>query len=412
MHLSEPFRQTLAAVRDIGGAGVRAALLSATPGVSAQRPLTLAPADHAHCILKGRLEASKPAVLHVVRGTSAGIAKAFTEAACTIAARLRERGVAVPAVGVVVNRVALARDVFEALNSDDTFDAMLMIGRSRDVDRDSLVEKLAPFKTGAETRSEAKPLFVVATQCLEVGVDLDLDGLVTQAASFDALRQRFGRLNRAGRVVPAEGAILALAADITKNAKDPVYGERIRLTWEALNAIAEDGKVNFGIATLDERLEDVGVDPSPLAAQRPDAPVVMPVYLDLWSQTSPRPAADPDIELFLHGAERTAAGVSIVWRSDISARDLEDTRQCDLDELVRLVPPRASEAVDIPLWASRTWLYRMRRDSTPSDDMSDAPESEPEALGATANRGEVRRAFRWPGQGTHAPASCIRRSCE
>ena len=50
-----------------------------------------------------------------------------------------------------------------------------------------------PSHTGNdEERAAAAPLMVVATQCLEVGVDLDLDGLVTQAAPLDALRQRFG----------------------------------------------------------------------------------------------------------------------------------------------------------------------------------------------------------------------------
>ena len=96
---------------------------------------------------------------------------------------------------------------------------MLMIGPSRDVGRDRIVDKLAPFRTGAKERPQAKPLFIVATQCVEVGVDLDLDGLVTQAASLDALRQRFGRLNRAGRQVPAEGRILACAEDIAKKSR-------------------------------------------------------------------------------------------------------------------------------------------------------------------------------------------------
>ena len=285
-----------------------------------------------------------------------------------------------------------------------------MIGRSRDVGRDRIIEKLAPFRTDAKTRAEAKPLFVVATQCLEVGVDLDLDGLVTQAASFDALRQRFGRLNRAGRSVPAEGAILALAPDIAKKADDPVYGDRICLTWEALNEIAENGEVNFGVTALNERLEDVGIDPNQLAAQRPDAPVVMPAYLDLWSQTSPRPTADPDIELFLHGAERMAAGVSIVWRGDIFEHDFEDAGEDHLDELVRLLPPRASEAVDVPLWATRAWLRRTRRGPVPLDDMSDAPELEAEALEVTVQPQGYTARLPLGGQVTHAPVSCSRRS--
>ena len=306
-HLSEPFRQTLAAVRRIGKAGVRTALLSATPGAEAKRPLRLSPADRAHPVLKKRLEARKPAVLDVVRGNSLAIAGAFAKAARAMAERLREKGVSPPAIGIVVNRVALARSIFEALRGDDGLDATLMIGRSRDVGRNSassggprsrpllmigrsrdvgrnrIVEKLAPFRTGAKNRPQAEPLFIVATQCLEVGVDVDLDGLVTQAASLDALRQRFGRLNRAGRQVPAEGAILAHAEDIAKKADDLVYGDRIRLTWEALQRLAEGDSVDFGVEVLPRRLKETGVDQDGLAAKRLDAPVVMPAYLDLWS---------------------------------------------------------------------------------------------------------------------------------
>ena len=296
-----------------------------------------------------------------------------------------------------MNRVDLAREIFEKLRGSEELDATLtlMIGRSRSVERDRIVEELAPFRTDAKARPQARPLIVVATQCLEVGVDLDLDGLVTQAAPLDALRQRFGRLNRAGRRVPAEGAILAIAEDIAATADDPVYGDRIRLTWQALQQLAEGAMVDFGFETLRKRLEDVGIDQGALAAKRLDAPVLMPAYLDLWSQTSPLPAADPDIGLFLHGAERTLAGVSIVWRGDMVEDDLKDPGRVDLDELVRLVPPRATEAVDVPLWAARAWLRTDPR--VPA--ISDAPEREPEAPRESANRREGRRVFRWAGSG-------------
>ena len=395
-HLSEPFRQTLKAVQHIGGAGVRTALLSATPGAKTERRFGLLPADRTHPVLKDRLEASKPAALSVVRGKLSAIAedaKHFAKAACEMAKRLREKDVSPPAVGIVVNRVDLARAVFEALDGRDISDAALMIGRSREVDRNEIVEKLDPFRTGAKTRSEAKPLYVVATQCLEVGVDLDLDGLVTQAASLDALRQRFGRLNRAGRPVPAEGAILARSEDIAKKADDPVYGDRIRLTWEALQQLAENGSVDFGVEALPKRLEEAGIDQNGLAAPRADAPVVMPAYLDLWSQTWPRPAADPEVGLFLHGAERASADVSIVWRGDISIEHPTD----GLEEAIRLVPPRAAEAINVPLWAARAWLRQARGDSAPVDKISDAPEREAEIPEAAGNQGSARCAFRWAG---------------
>ena len=392
-HLAEPFRQTLDAVCTLGRAKVKVALLSATPGRTAQHQLTLSPEDRNDLRLRKRIEARKPAALK--DGVKNAI-EAFADEARKMADRLRERGFSPAAVGVVVNRVALARKIFDALDGDNTTDTVLMIGRSRSVDRNAIADTLAPFRTGETNRGQAKPLFVVATQCLEVGVDLDLDGLVTQAASLDALRQRFGRLNRDGRPVDAEGAIIALEKDIAKKADDPVYGDRIRLTWEALKTIAGDVKViDFGVDALPKQLRDADIDPDNLASKRPNAPVLMPAYLDLWAQTSPRPVADPTVELFLHGAKRTAAGVSIVWRGDISANDLEDKTDVDLKELIRMVPPRTAEAVELPLWVARKWL----RSGTRSDDISDAPECEVE--GAPEREAMThwlaRKAFRWAG---------------
>lgn len=403
-HLSEPFRQTLGAVRRIGKAKVDVAVLSATPGAGAVRPFTLSPADRDDSELKKRLEAEKPADLKSpIRGDTGAVAKVFAKEARALMERLRDQGVSPSAVGVIVNRVALARAIYEELGNVPAdgeergardVDAVLLIGRSRSVDRAEIVDKIDPFRTGVETRAEARSLFVVATQCLEVGVDLDLDGLVTQAASLDALRQRFGRLNRAGRPVCAKGAILVCAEDIAKRADDPVYGDRIRLTWEALKEIAEGGAVDFGVEALPERLKNAGIDPNELAAERLDAPVVMPAYLDLWSQTSPRPAADPEVSLFLHGKERTTRGVSIVWRGDISESDLTDGG-IDLKELLRLVPPRTAETLEVPLWTARAWLSRAM-DGVP-EDMSDAPEREADEQGAAGARKTGRPAFRWVG---------------
>jgi len=395
-HLARPFRQTLDAVRNrFGRAQIKVALLSATPGKKTDRCLPLSAKDRTHPELRKRIEAQKPVALkQPVRGDAKAAAEAFAAEARAMAARLRERETAPVAVGVVVNRVALARDIFTALKGDDAADTVLMIGRSRDVDREAIDDSLAPFRTGERNRAKARPLFVVATQCLEVGVDLDLDGLVAQAASLDALRQRFGRLNRSGQRIHAEGAVIALAEDTKPQADDPVYGDRIRRTWEALDKIADDGAVDFGVETLPERLEEAGIDPDHLASERPAAPVLMPAYLDLWSQTSPRPAADPDIGLFLHGAQRMAAGVNIVWRSDISEEDLAGKTGVDLDKVIRLFPPRAAEAVEIPVWAARVWLSST---DNADIDISDAPERERES-GAARGSETLRPAYRWAGR--------------
>ena len=395
-HLSQPFWHTLQAVREVGGATVTATMLTATPDGSHERRFGLGPQDDEHLELSRRFTAAKPAkLMKPIR--SLDPASAFTRVARGFIKRLRRDGLAAPAVGVVVNRIDLARAIFSRLHEteDAPFECLLMIGRSRDIARRRAESMLAPFRTGVGGRNQAEtPLMVVATQCLEVGVDLDLDGLVTQAASLDALRQRFGRLNRAGRPIPAAGAILVTTDSLAKKANDPVYGDRIRPTWDALTGISRNDSVDFGVAALDEQLRKAEIDVATLAAPPARAPVVMPAYLDLWSHTSPPPAADPEVGLFLHGTERAATEVSLVWRSDISEHDLAAAAGVDrLKRILELVRPRSAEMLDVPIWAAKGWLRRWNTaraagvaDVTAREDDLDVDLS-----------GTDRRAFRWAG---------------
>ena len=398
VHLSEPFRQTLSALRSVGSVDLRAVVLSATPGHNARDALSLSRADRSHPVLKRRLRASRVADLNrPVSGSIGEVARRFCEAARMIMERLRDADVPAPAVGIVVNRVALARAVFEGLVHDLPVDCTLLIGRSRGAGRDRLVEKLGPFRTADPRRSSARPLFVVATQCLEVGVDLDLDGLVTQAAPLDALRQRFGRLNRDGRPVRARGAVIPLADDVAKKADDVVYADRTRLTWEALNERAREGVLDFGIEALGRALRKRGLDENEFGAPRADAPVLMPAYLALWAQTSPRPVPDPDVTLFLHGPDRVGAGVSIVWRVDLLQADLEDGLASEIEHRLRLVPPLAAEVVEVPLAAAREWLFRGAGSS--SEEIADVPARSVPGNRAYTPRARGRAAFRWAGVG-------------
>ena len=392
-HLSNPFNETLQAIRAIGSAKVTAVVLTATPGRRYERRLELGKPDRTHPVLQPRIEAAKPARL-MKPIPSADPPGAFTRAVRELAERLRRGGIAAPAVGVVVNRVDLARAIFERLRTSMEGEVELLIGRSRDVDRRQIEGKLDPFRTGAAERAAAAPLTVVATQCLEVGVDLDLDGLVTQGASLDALRQRFGRLNRAGRPIPAAGAILVTTESVAKKADDPVYGDRIRTTWDALTRIARNDHVDFGVVALDRRLRQAKLDVTKLAAPRDRAPVLMPAYLDLWAQTSPPPAADPEVGLFLHGVERTPAEVSLVWRGDITSADLSADADADkLKRILELMPPRSAEMVTVPIWAAAAWLRRWN--TARAAEVADVParEDDLEVELSETNR----MAFRWAG---------------
>ena len=120
----------------------------------------------------------------------------------------------------------------------------------------------------------------------------------------------------------------------------------------------------------------------------------MPAYVDLWSQTSPPPAADPEVDLFLHGTERSSPEVSIVWRSDITAADLEDGGRADkLEGILELVPPRSAEMIEVPIWAAAAWLRRWN--TARAARLADVAEREDDLeVEASATN---RPAFRWAG---------------
>jgi CRISPR-associated endonuclease/helicase Cas3 len=409
-HLAEPFRQTLAWVKHYRGERWRerpaapwgVALMTATPrGETGAAAFGLLDEDRSNATLAARWKARKPARLVVASGTTAAadqnekpgdraadlqarVAAVVVEAERAIAALVKS-DMAAPALAVVVNRVGRARAVFERLLANDQNGARtlrLMIGPARPVDRDSLADDLQPIRTGAE-RALAKPLVIVATQCLEAGVDIDLDGLVSEAAPLDALRQRFGRLNRAGRPITPAAAVVAFKSDLSARADDPVYGKAIKAAWDFLiERAGQTMAIDFGLEAFQ------GLGPPPEAALSPtdSAPVLMPAHLDLLSQTAPIPAADPDIALYLHGPDRQPASVTVVWRADVAPNAPTNVRR-----LLMVVPPRTGEAIELPVWAVRRWLNGLGGGEGLADVAGGAPVDE------AGGRQQRRSVFRWAG---------------
>jgi CRISPR-associated endonuclease/helicase Cas3 len=420
-HLAEPLRQTLEWVHRYRGQNWReaktaapwgVALLTATPGERPQDAFPLEDEDKLHSVLGKRLNVSKPARLvggakvkakakaeeaaNPTDDETEGGDKDLSRRTATIVKEVHDaidhfNGAPSPAIGVVVNRIARARAVFKQLTEmigAQEAECLLLIGPARPVDRDNVANQLAPIRTGAE-RTLEKPLILVATQCIEAGVDIDLDALITEAAPLDALRQRFGRLNRAGRDIVPYSAIVAAKSDVSGRAEDPVYGKAIKPAWERLmEAAGKDGSdpiVEFGLQAFTVRME------ADALAGKADAPVLLPAHLDLLSQTSPIPAADPEVSLYLHGTSRQPDSIIVIWRADIAP---ERHRDEDIRRLLMLVPPRSFEAIELPLWAVRRWLMQEGRTlAYLADIATTAPEEEERAR----PRGEGRKVFRWKG---------------
>ncbi len=332
--------------------------LSATPGRPA--PFSLTQADRRHRLLGPRLRASKKARL-IEEPTNEALRNRLVDEALRFAAN----GARV--VGLIVNRVATARLVFAALEEADAGDAILLTGRVRPWDRDRIWDHWRPFIEAGRTAEPQRPVFVVATQCIEVGANLDFDALLTETAALDALRQRFGRLNRLGRSIDCQALIVASREAISAKKIDPVYGSALAATWDWLCANAEVEQQGKGSKKVRERCIDMGIqalasklpppgDLAQLSTTRAQAPVLLPAHLDRLVQTSPEPEPSPDIGLFLHGPRSNSGDVLIAWR-----KDLDPGYPDHWAELVSIVPPSAMETLPVPAYAARSWLLKSTR---------------------------------------------------
>lgn len=440
-HCAVPFLQTVRAIASYRGTAwasepvetpFACTVFSATlpPGIAAEIPSERRlPRDSVeravalkHPLLNERMTASKPTTLVVApkakkeepRSTLAAEivrhTKHHLDAHC---AQFRE----VPRIAVMVNRVATAAEVAALLSAEyattgePSAHVLLLTGRMRPLERDALVAKWSPMLRSGAGQLPDRPLIVVTTQCLEVGADFSFDALVTECASLDALRQRFGRLDRLGKFRRATATLVITEAD-TKEPKseddnDPIYGRAIYETWHWLQSIASATKegptVDFGINAMDAFVEKISSGKSgserlaALHAPSLDAPILLPAHLDLLCQTAPQPEPDPDIALFLHGKRPQVPEVRVLWRTDLPETANPDEQTFAL-ECLALVPPAAAETISVPLHRLKTWLAQRASaldegdvEGRSSDDSSDKP------ITRDQSRPRVARFITWAG---------------
>lgn len=340
-HLSQPFLETVRSVQRYMGwndavlPALRMVEMSAT---ALHQDFVLEPEDYDDAIIADRLNAPKPAKLREV----ADLEKEAADEARRLAA-IPGRAV----IGIVLNTVGAARSVFERLYESKLRNAILLTGRVRPYDRDRILQDYRERMMAGRTRQPEDRLFVVATQTIEVGADLDFDGLVTEAASLDSLRQRFGRLNRLGQLNEVEAVVLKKKGK--KGQLDPVYKEAAEHTWNWLNDSAVGGVVDFGARRMLKMYEEYGN--SLLNSASVHAPILFPAHLESWIQTSCTPAPDPEVAPFLHGPEAGNADVNIVWRGDLEGESIDDWA-----DIVSIAPPTVREALALPIWTARKWL--------------------------------------------------------
>lgn len=282
---------------------------------------------------------------------------------------------------VVCNTVDRARQVHATLTNAVTrrqdpvdADVTLLIGRSRPADRDLLVGRLKErFGVGRARTAGTKSAILVATQTVEVGANLDADGLVSESAPWDSLVQRLGRVNRLGKC-PGTARTVVVHDGVDDG---PVYGRARDLTWDFLLGLADQGVVDLDVSPLACRDLSGNVPPG-ASAGRPVAPLLTTPTLDCWVRTGPVPLPDTPVAPYLHGLGTDFATVSVAWRDglvdpDPMGDDAERPGE-DANADLSAMPVRSEELVEVPLHAVRRWLRG--ESALPLSDLDEDPDAQ------------------------------------
>jgi CRISPR-associated endonuclease/helicase Cas3 len=128
---------------------------------------------------------------------------------------------------VVANRVAQAQEIYRTLRENVEGVHLL---HSRFIRRDR-VEKERTIIGSLKGKNDADTRVLVATQVVEVSIDVSFDSIFTEIAPVDDLLQRFGRVNRYGEY--RSGAEVQVAIRFDEDKLKYVYNlERVKRTFE------------------------------------------------------------------------------------------------------------------------------------------------------------------------------------
>jgi CRISPR-associated endonuclease/helicase Cas3 len=345
-------RLTQAAEKPVSGVpALQVTEVTATPDTAAPASVvTVGEEDLAEDLLAARLTRPKPVALVPVpgwptSGRAGKTAAAIAEQAALTAGQVRDQQGASRTVGCFVNTVPAAVAVAELLRSrpagGQPLRVVLVCGQIRPADLARVHHEYPGLLTPA---GSGQVDVIVATQSLEVGVDLDLAGIVTELAAGSALAQRAGRANRRGLRERAPVTIVIPAGPLAGTARSGPYtaaelGEALQ--WARRRAADPAGLAPWTLRN----------DPPPAATPRRRL-YQRPELADAWhwARTSDNLAAEPELDLWLADSLDAETSVGILVRDAMPADPAEAV------ELARTIPPAPWEVFPVPYRTAREVL--------------------------------------------------------
>ncbi len=212
-------------------------------------------------------------------------------------------------VGCIVNHVRTAIAIKEALAKNKVLEkdeVQLLVGRMRPYDLENLQAEHSNLFT---TEGDESVKVVVATQTLEVGIDVDFADLVTELAPASSLAQRFGRVNRLGHRTDSKVVVIEPASgDSVKKDAPPYKAVDLSNAYAWLEALNDTENPSVNPAAMVKN-PPVQSSPERLLYQRPEWPDLLE-----FSRTDENPYDEPDLDLWLHDSldAETAMGGVIV----------------------------------------------------------------------------------------------------
>lgn len=271
--------------------------------------------------------------------------EAGVDGAGAIATRARELHVAGTLTLIVVNRVATAVEVHEALaklGREGGPELRLVHSRFRGAERARWAETF--LHRDAKIPDAGR--IIVATQVIEAGVDISARTLVTEIAPWSSLVQRFGRVARYER----ESGQIVVAGPVPEDDKGSLPYTRGQLAAAdegiaRLLAREADGSPR-SLEAFEEELSRA--DPALLVRLYPYEPlhVIRRRDIDdLFDTSADLSGTDLDVSRFIRSGEER--DVSVFWRA------LARGEQVTLDD-----GPRREELCPVPIGEIRAWKKR------------------------------------------------------